>query len=141
MRNADFRFSFPSAGTLFVTLRPKSHSTNLGISHLFLSCKVWDIPTFSSSITGTFFITSILAPSFLQTNNRDTSHDTSSTTQAKNQLRSEIILKPEPTFLELNFIIKLLAMGLLKKNRSIISANQFHLTERGIFHPWPYLSS
>ena len=107
MRNADFRFSFPSAGTLFVTLRPKSHSTNLGISHLFsflqslgypiffLSCKVWDIPTFSSSITGTFYITSIPAPSFLQANNRDTSHDTSSTTQAKNQLRSEIILKPE----------------------------------------------
>ena len=134
-------FSFPLRAHFLLHCVPNPIAQILGYPIFFLSCKVWDIPTFSSSITGTFFITSILAPSFLQINNRDTSHDTSSTTQAKNQLRSEIILKPEPTFLELNFIIKLLAMGLSKKNRSIISANQFHLTERGIFHPWPYLSS
>ena len=33
MRNADFRFFFPSAGTLFVTLSPKSNRINYGISH------------------------------------------------------------------------------------------------------------
>ena len=35
-------------------------------------------------------------PSFLQTNYRDTFWDISSISQTKNQLRSEIILKPEP---------------------------------------------
>ena len=37
MRNADFRFFFPSAGTLFVTSSPKSSRINYGISQHFRS--------------------------------------------------------------------------------------------------------